>query len=66
MFNQWLENITAHPKTTAAGVLIAVVTAASVLSGQGISLGHAGTGTYVGLASSLATAFLGLIAKDPS
>jgi hypothetical protein len=37
-----------------------------VLSQQGISLGKVGTGTAVSLASALATALLGLLAKDPS
>jgi hypothetical protein len=60
-----LSNIWLHPKTTVAGLLIAIVTVASVLSQQGITLGTAGTGTWVGLASALATAFLGLLAKDP-
>jgi hypothetical protein len=54
-----------HPKTSAAGLLIAVVTLAGVLSQQGISLGKAGTGTVISLVSALATAFLGLLAKDP-
>ena len=63
---QWLENITAHPKTSVAGFLIACTGIFTVLSQQGITLGHAGTGTYVSLGSSLATMFLGLISKDPS
>jgi hypothetical protein len=61
----WLNNITAHPKTSIAGVLLGVLTIAPVLAGQGITLGHAGTGTVVTLASGLATALLGLLAKDP-
>jgi hypothetical protein len=36
-----------------------------VLSQQGVSLGKVGTGTVVSLASALATALLGLLAKDP-
>ncbi len=60
-----LTNIWNHPKTSAAGLLIAVVSIAGVLSQQGISLGKAGTGTVVSLASALATALLGLLAKDP-
>jgi hypothetical protein len=59
-------NIWNHPKTSAAGLLIAVVTIAGVLSQQGVSLGKAGTGTVVSLVSALATALLGLLAKDPS
>lgn len=58
-------NIWEHPKTSVAGVLIAVVTVASVLSQQGITLGNAGTGTVVSLIGALATALLGLLAKDP-
>ena len=59
-------NIWNHPKTSIAGLLIAVVTIAGVLSGQGINLGHAGTGTVVSLIGALATALLGLLAKDPN
>ena len=58
-------NIWNHPKTSAAGLLIAIASVAGVLSQQGISLGKAGTGTVVSLASALATALLGLLAKDP-
>lgn len=58
-------NIWNHPKTSAAGILIAVVTIAGVLSQQGISLGKAGSGTVVSLVTALATAILGLLAKDP-
>jgi hypothetical protein len=58
-------NIWKHPKTSAAGLLIAVSSVAGVLSQQGISLGNVGTGTVVSLASALATAMLGLLAKDP-
>lgn len=58
-------NIWNHPKTSAAGLLIAVATIGGVLSQQGISLGKAGTGTVVSLASALATALLGLLARDP-
>ena len=58
-------NIWNHPKTSAAGILIAVVTVAGVLSQQGISLGKAGSGSVVSLVTALATAILGLLAKDP-
>jgi hypothetical protein len=37
-----------------------------VLSQQGVSLGHAGSGTVVTLVSAIATALLGLLAKDPA
>jgi hypothetical protein len=60
-----LSNIWNHPKTSATGVLIAVATIAGVLSQQGIKLGQAGSGTLVTLAGALATAVLGLLAKDP-
>lgn len=53
-----------HPKTSAVGLLLALTTVLGVLQQQGISLGHVGTGTAVSLASALATAFLGLLAKD--
>jgi len=58
-------NIWNHPKTSAAGLLIALVSVAGVLSQQGITLGKAGTGTVVSLLGALATALLGLLAKDP-
>ena len=61
-----ISNIWNHPKTSAAGLLIAVVTIASVLSQQGITLGAAGSGTVVTLVSGLATALLGLLARDPA
>ena len=60
-----IANIWNHPKTSVAGLLIAIVTIAGVLSQQGINLGHAGAGTIVTLAAALATALLGLLAKDP-
>jgi hypothetical protein len=61
----FISNIWNHPKTSAAGLLIAVVTIAGVLSQQGITLGGAGTGTVVTLVGALASALLGLLAKDP-
>ena len=61
----FISNIWNHPKTSAAGVLIAIVTIAGVLSQQGISLGNAGTGTVISLVSAIATALLGLLARDP-
>lgn len=60
-----ISNIWNHPKTSTAGVLIAVVTITSVLSQQGITLGNVGTGNYVTLVSGLAAALLGLLARDP-
>jgi hypothetical protein len=61
----FVSNIWKHPKTSAAGLLIAVASVAEVFSQQGVSLGKVGTGTVVSLASALATALLGLLAKDP-
>jgi len=60
-----IANIWIHPKTSITGLLIAAVTIAGVLSQQGINLGHAGSGTVVTLVGAVATAFLGLLAKDP-
>ena len=60
-----ISNIWNHPKTSIAGLLIAVGTIADVLSQQGITLGTAGAGTVVSLAGALATALLGLLARDP-
>lgn len=59
-------NIWRHPKTSVTGVLIAVSTVAAVLSQQGVTLGHVGSGTVLTLAGSLATALLGLLARDPA
>jgi hypothetical protein len=61
-----LANIWNHPKTSAAGMLIGIVTISGVLSQQGITLGVAGRGTVVTLLGGLASALLGLLAKDPS
>ncbi len=61
----FISNIWKHPKTSAAGLLIAVASVAGVLSQQGMTLGNVGNGTVVSLAGALATALLGLLAKDP-
>jgi hypothetical protein len=61
-----ISNIWNHPRTSAAGLLIAIVTVASVLSQQGITLGAAGSGTVITLVSAMATALLGLLARDPA
>ncbi len=61
----FISNIWNHPKTSVAGLMIAIVSISGVLSQQGITLGSAGTGTVVALVGSLATALLGLLAKDP-
>jgi hypothetical protein len=60
-----IANIWNHPRTSIAGLLIAAATIAGTLSQQGISLGHAGSGTVVTLVGAIATALLGLVAKDP-
>lgn len=61
-----ISNIWNHPKTSAAGLLISVITVAGVLSQQGVTLGAAGKGTVVTLVSAVATALLGLLARDPA
>ena len=61
-----ISNIWNHPKTSATGLLIGVITIASVFSQQGITLGTVGSGTMVTLISGLATALLGLLARDPA
>jgi len=61
-----ITNIWKHPRTSFAGVLISAATLAGILSQQGIGLGKAGTGTVVTLVGSLATALLGLVARDPA
>jgi hypothetical protein len=60
-----ISNIWNHPKTSIAGLLIGIVTVAGVLNQQGINFGSAGTGTVMTLVSALASALLGLLAKDP-
>jgi hypothetical protein len=61
-----IANIWHHPKTSITGILIAVSTVAAVLSQQDVAFGHIGAGTSVTLAGSLATALLGLLARDPA
>jgi hypothetical protein len=46
-------------------LLIAVITIAGIFSQQGVTLGAAGTGTVVTLVGAIATALLGLLARDP-
>jgi hypothetical protein len=60
-----ISNIWTSPRTSIAGLLIAMVTIARIFSQQGITLGTAGNGTVVALISALATALLGLLARDP-
>ncbi|KAA6455847.1 hypothetical protein DYQ86_26775 [Acidobacteria bacterium AB60] len=61
-----LSNIWNHPRTSTAGLLIGVASIGSVLGQQGITLGKAGTGSIVSLATGIATVLLGLLAKDPA
>ena len=60
-----ISNIWNHPKTSAAGLLIGIISIGGVLTQQGITLGSAGTGTVVALLSGIATALLGLLSRDP-
>ncbi len=62
---KFISNIWKHPKTSAAGLLIAVTSVAGVLSQQGVGLGKVGGGTVVSLVSALATVMLGMLSKDP-
>ena len=61
----FISNVWNHPRTSAAGILIAATTIAGVLSQQGVTLGKVGTGSVVSLTGALATALLGLMARDP-
>jgi len=61
-----LANAWNNPKTSAAGLLIAIVTIAETLSQQGVNLGKVGSGTVVTLIGSVATVLLGLLARDPA
>jgi hypothetical protein len=61
-----ISNIWNHPKTSASGLLLAILTIGGVLSQNGIGLGKAGSGTVVTLISAVATALLGLLARDPA
>ena len=62
---KFFANALAHPRTSAAGVLIAIVSMMGVLSQQGITFGKAGTGTVVSLVTAMSSALLGLFARDP-
>jgi hypothetical protein len=61
----FFSNIWKHPKTSVAGLLIAVTSVAGVLAQQGVTLGKVGGGSVVGLAGAVATVLLNLLAKDP-
>ena len=60
-----LSNIWKHPKTSVVGMMTAITTVGGVLTQHGVTLGHAGTGTVVALIGAIASALLGLLAKDP-
>ena len=62
---KFFRNIWQHPRTSVAGMLIAIGSISGVLAQQGITLGNVGTGTVVSLVSATAAALLGLLAKDP-
>jgi hypothetical protein len=64
MWGYMWDYIITNWKTSAAGILICTVTITGVLTQQGITLGNAGTGTVVALIGALASALLGLAAKD--
>jgi hypothetical protein len=59
-----IDRMVKSPKTTAAGLLLGLTSVLSVLEQQGVSFGHVGKGTGMSLATGLATALLGLLAKD--
>ena len=59
-----IDRVVQHPKTTAAGLLIGLTSVLGVLQQQGFSFGQVGKGTGMSLATGLATALLGLLAKD--
>jgi hypothetical protein len=61
---QMFQRITANPKSSCIGLLLAVTTVTGALTAQGVTLGHAGTGTTVTLISGVATALMGLLARD--
>jgi hypothetical protein len=61
-----ISNIWNHPKTSAASLLLGIVTIMSVLSEHGVTLGTVGTGSLVTLVSGIATALLGMLARDPA
>ena len=59
-----IDRVVQHPKTTAAGLLIGLTSVLGVLQQQGFSFGQVGKGTGMSLATGLATALLGLLARD--
>lgn len=59
-----IERLVANPKTSTAGVLTALVTVLGVLQQQGVAWGKTGTGTVVSVCGAVASALLGVLAKD--
>ena len=59
-----IDRVVKHPKTTAAGLLIGLTSVLGVLEQQGVSFGHVGKGSGISLAAGLATAPLGVLARD--
>jgi hypothetical protein len=51
-------------KTSVPGLVCALLMICSVLEKQGITLGHAGTGSVVGLIAALGAGALGLYSKS--
>lgn len=61
-----LSNIWNHPVTSFIGLLLGIVAVANALLSQGVTLGNLGSGTVISLVVAVATALLGLLAKDPT
>lgn len=61
-----ISNALNHPRTSLTGLLIGVVSVGSVLAQQGVTLGSAGSGSIVTVATGVASVLLGLLARDPS
>ena len=59
-----LSNIWKNPKTSINGILVFVAVTAPVLQSQGVTFGHVGTGTWIGLTSALVYVWIKLLAKD--
>lgn len=60
-----IQNFWLRPKTTVAGILLGVIQIAPVLLHYGITLGAVNGLPGVAVASGIATALLGMLAKDP-
>lgn len=60
----FLDRLLQHPKTSLAGLCSGLLVVVGVLSQQGVTLGHVGTGTGLALVGALAAAATGALAKD--